>query len=174
MCPTEVRHMNTYKQHAQNRSIGWSTWHIQWCTKYRYKIFGNKKMRNACKIFLQESANKHKFKIYDLEVDIDHIHVIASLPLTMTPLLAIQYLKGMSSRGLFLEFPKLRKIYRKSHIWSPGKFIGSVGHITLDKAKKYLDAHHAKMSGESQLCSFSAKLPVGQSFRAGRMSIFSS
>ncbi|TAL58391.1 MAG: response regulator transcription factor, partial [Nanoarchaeota archaeon] len=28
--------------------------------------------------------------------------------------------------------------------WSPGKFVASIGHITLEKAKQYLEAHHAK------------------------------
>ena len=36
------------------------------------------------------------------------------------------------------------KYYKKKHLWSPGKFMGSVGHITLEKAKQYLEAHHAK------------------------------
>ncbi len=46
---------------------------------------------------------------------------------------------------------KLKKYYwlekgRRS-IWSAGKFIASVGHITLDQAKKYLEnqeTHHAE------------------------------
>ena len=136
-----------YRQHAHNRSIGWSTWHMQWCTKYRYKIFVFENLRNFCKILLIESAKKHGFEILDLEVDSNHIHVIASLPLTMTPIAAIQYLKGNTSKGILHDFPYLRKYYRKGHLWSPGKFIGSVGHITLEKAKNYLKAHHAKIEG---------------------------
>jgi putative transposase len=124
--------------------VGWSTWHIQWCTKYRYKIFGYQNRKDFCKLLLAECAKLHKFEIFDLEVDVNHVHVIASLPLTMTPLQATQYMKGDSARGMFIQFPELRKLYRKGHLWSPGKFVGSVGHITLDKAKNYLEAHHAK------------------------------
>ena len=72
------------------------------------------------------------------------MHVLASLPLTMTPVSAIHRLKGYTARCLFLELPKLRKLYKKGHLWSTGKFMGSVGHITLEKAKQYLEAHHAK------------------------------
>lgn len=137
--------MDIYQQHSQNRSVGWSTWHLQWCTKYRYKIFYNLEYRNLCKIFLYECAKRHNFTIFDCEVDIDHVHVIASLPLTMTPSNAAKLLKGNTARGMFKEIPHLSTIYRKRHLWSPGKFIGSVGHITLDKAKEYLKAHHAKL-----------------------------
>ncbi|HII29812.1 IS200/IS605 family transposase [Candidatus Woesearchaeota archaeon CG10_big_fil_rev_8_21_14_0_10_47_5] len=133
-----------YRQHTHNRSVGWSTWHLQWCTKYRYKVFYAEKHRLVCKVLLYEAAEKHGFVILDCDVGIDHIHVIASLPFTMAPVDAIQRLKGISAKGLFIEFPYLRRLYRKGRLWSPGKFIGSIGHITLEKAKQYLEAHHAK------------------------------
>ena len=136
--------MDIYQQHSNNRSVGWSTWHLQWCTKYRYKIFYTLEYRNYCKIFLHETAKRHNFTIFDCEVDIDHVHVIASLPLTMTPSDAAKLLKGNTARALFIQLPHLNRLYPQKHLWSPGKFIGSVGHITLDKAKEYLKAHHAK------------------------------
>src|SRR3989344_5926370 len=154
--------MNIYKQHAYNRSVGWSTWHLQWCTKYRYKIFSSPERRNLCKIFLHEAAKRHNFAILDSEVDVDHIHVLASLPLTMTPSDAMQKLKGFTARCLFIEMPLLEGLYKKRHLWSPGKFMGSVGHITLETAKKYIEAHHAKFCFSSR---------ESQTFKSGRMSI---
>ena len=155
--------MNIYKQHAYNRSVGWSTWHLQWCTKYRYKIFSSPERRNLCKIFLHEAAKRHNFAILDSEVDVDHIHVLASLPLTMTPSDAMQKLKGFTARCLFIEMPLLEGLYKKRHLWSPGKFMGSVGHITLETAKKYIEAHHAKFCFSSR---------ESQTFKSGRMSIY--
>ena len=154
--------MNVYKQHAQKRSVGWSTWHLQWCTKYRYKIFSSPERRNLCKIFLHEAAKRHNFAILDCEVDVDHIHVLASLPLTMTPVDAMHKLKGFTARCLFIELPILDGLYKKRHLWSPGKFMGSVGHITLETAKKYIETHHAKVCLPSR---------ESQTFRSGRMSI---
>lgn len=136
--------MNVYRQNAHNRSVGWSTWHLQWCTKYRYKVFSSEKRRTLCKIFLQEASRRFTIVILDCEVDTNHVHVLASLPLTMTPTDAMNKLKGFTAKCLFIELPELRKFYKKGHLWSPGKFIGSVGHITLDKAKRYLEVHHAK------------------------------
>jgi putative transposase len=159
-----------YRRNRYKRTVGWSTWHLQWCTKYRYKIFSKKEYRDYCKILIYEIGKRKDFDIIDCEVDYDHVHVIVSLPLTMTPIEALNYIKGYTSRCLFELIPFFRIYYKKHHLWSPGKFVGSIGHITLDKAKNYLQDHHAK--SESQLFCVAKKLPIGQSFRAGRMSIF--
>ena len=136
--------MSLYHQHRYNRSIGWSTWHMEWCTKYRYKIFYTEEFRNLCKIFLRETAKKYDFTIIDCEVDINHVHLLVSLPLTISPIVALDALKSCSAKALFTEISHLKRLYPKKKLWSPGKFAASVGYITLDKAKNYLEAHHAK------------------------------
>lgn len=83
-------------------------------------------------------------KLIECEVDLDHIHVLVSIPLTMTPNLALNYLKGYTSRCLFVLMSQLKKTYPLGHLWSSGKFVGSVGHITLAKAKDYLEKHQFK------------------------------
>ena len=137
--------MNIYKKHANNRSVGWSCWHFEWCTKYRYKIFTFEKDKNLCSIFLREGAKRYSFEILDLEVDNNHVHVLASLPLRMNPIDVVGHLKGFTSTCLFIALPRLGKVYEKGHLWSPGKFVASVGHITLEKAKVYIEEHHAKI-----------------------------
>ena len=165
--------MDIYNQHAYKHSIGWSTWHLQWCTKYRYKVFSSVTKRELCKIFLQEIAARNNFTIIDCEVDIDHVHVLASLPLTMTPSTAVHRLKGLTAYLLFRELPELRKFYPRGHLWSPGKFMASVGYITLEKAKNYLEAHHAKALSNRNPRSAAKRrsCPAGQGFSPRRMSI---
>lgn len=162
--------MTIYHHNTHAHSVGWSTWHFEWCTKYRYKIFKREYLKNLCIIAIREAAKKYHLEILDMEVDIDHVHVIASIPLTMTPSKALNLLKGFSAYVLFRLVPNLRKRYKKGHLWSPGKFMASVGYITVDKAKQYLEDHHTKSSTESPLATEGCKLPEGQSFRAGRTS----
>ena len=64
--------------------------------------------------------------------------------MTMSPAKALNLTKGFSAYLLFKLVPNLRKRYRKGSLWSPGKFAASVGYITLENAKKYLEEHHAK------------------------------
>src|SRR3989338_9258392 len=136
--------MSIYKDNTHAHSVGWNTWHFEWCTKYRYKIFKQEKFKNICIVAIQEAAKRHRIGVIDMEVDVNHVHVIVALPMTMSPTKALQLLKGFSSWLVFRLVPKLRHRYPKGHLWSPGKFAASVGHITLENAKKYLDDHHAK------------------------------
>ena len=137
--------MSIYNQNRHAHSVGWNTWHFQWCTKYRYNVFKSLRLKNICVVAIEEAAKRAKIEIIDLEIDIDHVHVIANLPMTMNPTKALQLLKGFSARVVFKLVPNLRKRYPRGHLWSPGKFAASIGHITLEKAKAYLGAHHAKV-----------------------------
>lgn len=138
--------MNIYQQSTHAHSVAWNTWHFEWCTKYRYKIFKQDYIKNLCLIAVTEAAKKNKVEVLEIEVSVNHIHVIASIPMTMSPSKALNLIKGFSAYLLFRLVPNLRLRYPKGHLWSKGKFMASVGHITLENAKKYLEDHHAKNS----------------------------
>src|SRR3989344_8664609 len=136
--------MNIYQQNTHAHSVAWSTWHFEWCTKYRYKIFRKDYLKNLCLISIQEAAKKNNMNILEMEVDVDHVHMVVSIPLTMAPSKALNLIKGFSAYFLFKLVPNLRKRYKKGHLWSKGKFMARAGHITLENAKKYLEEHHTK------------------------------
>ncbi len=142
--------MDIYRQNSHERSVGWSTWHLEWCTKYRYKIFVSAQLRELCLIAIHDAARQHRIGIIDAEVDRDHVHVIASIPLTMSPTAAVQVLKSISARIILHQAPHVRRLYRGKWLWSPGKFMASVGHITLEKAKAYVEAHHTKRASQQE------------------------
>ena len=132
-------------QHAEGRS----TWHVEWCTKYRYKIFNSDYHKNICVIAIEEAAKKAHIVLLEREVEPEHLHLVLELPLTMAPIVAIRKLKSISARIVFAQIPALRLRYPKGSLWSNGKFVISVGNITLEKAKAYVKnqkAHHAKSS----------------------------
>ena len=139
--------MNCSENFTHQHAIGKSTWHIEWCTKYRYKVFKSEYNKNICMIALDEAAKKFRVAILEMEVQPEHIHLIAELPLTMSPVTAVGGLKSISARIIFLQIPKLRLRYPKGKLWSSGKFVISVGNITLEKAKEYVktqEAHHSR------------------------------
>ena len=140
--------MSIYQDHAYKHGVGWSTWHFQWVTKYRYTVFNDTKLQKLCEIFLHEAAKRHKFVIEELEVAPDHVHVIAKLRPSTSPAKAVMIMKGYSSRMLFMaEEQRLKSFYwrdaGKRSLWGDGKFIGSVGYISLEKAKEYVKNHEA-------------------------------
>jgi putative transposase len=136
---------NFAHQHANGKSC----WHFEWCTKYRYRLFKSDYNKNLCRIALAEAAKLAKVAISEMEVQPEHVHMIAELPLTKAPVKAVGQLKSVSAKILFAELPKLRKRYPKNELWSRGKFMATVGNITLEKAKEYVknqETHHAKLN----------------------------
>ena len=140
-----------YKDNRNSHSVGWSMHHMQWVTKYRYNVFADSCLKNLCTILINEACSRHRITLEELEIQPDHIHVLVRLRHDMGPSRAVRLMKGYTSRMLWmLEPERLRNYYwdaSKQHLWSKGKFMGSVGHITLEKAKEYLqkqEAHHAK------------------------------
>ena len=140
--------MTNYQDHAYKHGVGWSIWHFQWVTKFRYNVFRNVKLQKLCEIFIHEAAKRHRFEIIDFEVATNHVHVIAKLRPSMSPASALQSLKGYTSRLLFMaEEERLKAFYsrdiEKRSLWGKGKFAASIGHITLDVAKEYIRNHKA-------------------------------
>ena len=141
-----------YSDHKYKHGVGWNICHVQWVTKYRYRVFSDSYLKNLCMILLHESARRHRFEIEEAEVQADHVHVLVKLRPSMSISRAVNLMKGYTSRLLFmLEEEKLGSWYnstgKERSLWGDGKFYGSVGHITLEKAKEYMEkqeAHYAK------------------------------
>ncbi len=146
--------MISYQDNAYKHGIGWSIWHFEWVTKYRRKVFTDYKLKKLCEIVLEEAAARYKLRIEECEVQPDHVHVLARLRPSVSPANAVNLLKGYSSRALFLAEPERLSVHywrgpRRRSLWGAGKFMASVGHITLEKAKEYMnkqEAHHAKIT----------------------------
>ena len=144
--------MISYQDNAYKHGIGWSIWHFEWVTKYRYKVFVDTELKKLCETLLEESARRYNFSIEEHEVQPDHVHVLAKLRPSLSPAKAVNLMKDYTSRLMFLAEPKkLHRFYykpqRRRSLWGDGKFMASVGHITLEKAKEYMgkqEAHHAK------------------------------
>ena len=134
------------KYERSNHSVGVSMWHFEWCTKYRYKMFGKEDQRNLMSVCIRRAASMHEIKIIELNVQPEHVHCVVGISLKMSPSQALQILKGISSRLFFLRNEKVRLRYPKGHLWSPGKFAASLGFIQIEVAKNYVrnqDVHHA-------------------------------
>ena len=135
--------INQYKRN--DHSVGVVMLHLEWCTKYRYKMFRKTKYKNLLGACVRRSASRHNIKIIELDVQPEHIHCIVEVSFTMSVSKTLQILKCGSSK-LFFEFhEKARLRYPKGHLWSRGKFASSVGFVQLDVVKDYVrnqSVHH--------------------------------
>jgi len=135
--------INQYKR--TDHSVGVMMLHLEWCTKYRYKMFRKLKYKNLLEACIRRSASRHNIKIIELDVQPEHVHCLVEVSFTMCVSKTLQILKGGSSK-LFFEFhEKARLRYPRGHLWSRGKFASSVGFVQLDVVKEYVknqNAHH--------------------------------
>ena len=121
-----------------SHSSGQNLYHLEWCPKYRYKMFMKEENKKLCEEILREVAERNKIKITELSVMPDHIHTVVGIPPTMSVSKALQLLKGTSSKELFRRKPNFRLRYPKGHLWSPGKFYRSVGDTDAETAIQYV------------------------------------
>jgi len=133
--------------------VGINVHHLQWCTKYRYRMLRQEKYKNLCEEILRETAARHDITIRELGILPEHVHGSFELPPSMSQSRALQLLKGNLSYQLFRREPKFRLRYPKGHFWSPGAYAGTVGHNTVEVVDHYV--RHQEEIHQTRLQAFS-------------------
>lgn len=113
-------------------------YHIVWTTKYRYKVLENKIAERARQI-IRQGCNSMNVTIIKGSIGKEHVHLLVSVPPSLSVSKLVQQLKGKTSRTLQMEFKNLRKRYWGQHLWSTGYFCRSVGTVTRDIIKEYIE-----------------------------------
>ena len=136
--------INQYQK--TTHGVGAVMLHLEWCTKYRYKMFRKLKYRNLINACIRRSASRNNIKIIELDVQPEHVHCVVEVSFLMSASKALQILKSGSSK-LFFEFHQKAVLrYPKKHLWSRGKFASSVGFVKLDVVTNYVrnqSEHHS-------------------------------
>lgn len=112
-------------------------YHVVFCPKYRYPILeGNTEVLVRNEPYKLVSQ-KDQMKVIEVNLQIDHIHLILSIPPKYSVSSVMGYLKGKLATRLFRERPSLRKQYWGKHLWARGYCISTVG---MDEAliRKYV------------------------------------
>ncbi len=70
----------------------------------------------------------------------DHVHLLVSIPPSISLSKVMQYAKGKSSRKVLMEFEHLRKKYWGQHIWARGYFAVTVGDVNEKEVQEYIES----------------------------------
>jgi putative transposase len=112
--------------------------------KYRYRVFYNKRVKKGCESILNNICTEKGYKIHAMEVVEDHVHLFLEFHPSTSLSEVVQHLKGGSSYRLFKLYPELRKNYWGGSLWSSGKFYRSIGNVTADTIKQYINDSQGK------------------------------
>ena len=123
-----------------SKSISHTKWkcqyHIIFIPKYRKKqLYGRLKedVREVIKVLC-----KYKdVEIVEGAVCPDHVHLCVCIPPKLSVSQFMGYLKGKSALMIFDKHPELGSKFNKS-FWARGYYVATVGNITEDAIKKYI------------------------------------
>jgi len=113
-------------------------YHIIWVTKYRYKVL-NKNISARLRELIRQGCDARQITIIRGSIGKDHVHMLIGCNPSIAPSKIVQYLKGRSSRLIQDEFPELKKKYWGQHLWARGYFCATVGSVTEETIKNYIE-----------------------------------
>ena len=135
---------------SYSHGYGQITYHIVLVPKYRHKIFRGT-VKQSCEKVIQDICTKNGYRVISLHVADDHMHLFLEFHPSDSLSDVIKHLKGESAVLLFRMHPELRKRLWKGSLWSAGKFYRSVGNVTADTIKHYInESQHKPEVGNGQ------------------------
>lgn len=120
--------------------------HIAWITKYRYKVLKGGVGERAREL-IRRICTEENVEILSGSVSPDHVHILVSIDPSTSVSKIVKFIKGKTSRKLQMEFPELRKRYWGQHFWARGYFAVSVGNVTAEMVKEYIEHHFEGKEG---------------------------
>ena len=132
------------------KSTGTAVYNINYCfvwsTKYRRKVL-LPPIDETLKKVITALCEEHGYELLALEVMPDHIHVSLSAPPKIAPAVIAKVLKGSTARTLFVKHPELKKQLRDGHLWNPSYYVGSVGQVSSDIIRRYVETQKSEEKG---------------------------
>ncbi len=112
-------------------------YHVVFCPKYRYRIFTdevaeytNGQIRDLCRY-------KDDVEVLELNIQPDHIHLVASIAPKYAVSDFMGYLKGKLALRLFRQYEHLGKRFWGRHLWATGYCVSTIG-LDEERIRKYV------------------------------------
>jgi len=128
---------NSNKKYKSSNHLVYSCqYHVIFCPKYRRKVLTDG-IDERLKELITEKQEEYGYEVLDMEVMPDHVHLLLDVDPKIGIYSVVTKIKGYTSKKLREEFPALKK--RIPTLWTHSKFISSVGSVTLDVVKRYIE-----------------------------------
>ena len=123
------------------RKLSHTLWHCQyhivWVPKYRFKILTGKVAAEVERCIRAFSEQK-KSEVVELNVQVDHIHLIVMVPPKISISDFVGILKGRTAIRVFNKFKELKqRPYWGNHFWARGYCVDTVG-LDEEKIRAYV------------------------------------
>ena len=128
-------------------------YHFVWIPKYRHKIF-EEPFRSELKAIIHKIAYDYDIDIVELEIPVDHIHMVIRSEPKIAPSKIMQIIKSISAREFFKLHPEVKKKYFwGGKLWTQSYFVETIGNANEDVIRAYVQNQLSEMNqkeGKSQ------------------------
>ena len=125
--------------------VGGSNYHIQLTPKYRRLVFEVREIRKLIEALIRRKAYELGISIEAIEFGPDHLHAFFMNCRKYDVPTLVQHLKGFSSWYIRNKRPDLvRSYYWGDSFWSDGYFYESIGRVTSETVKFYIERQQGK------------------------------
>lgn len=116
-------------------------YHVIFCPKYRRSVLTGK-IEKRLKELIKQKEQEYHFQVLEMEVMPDHVHLLLDVNPKYGIYDIVNHIKGFTSHELRKEFKELRT--KLPTLWTRSKFISTVGAVTLDVVKRYIEEQKGK------------------------------
>ena len=94
-------------------------------------------------------SGQKQCEIQELNIQVDHVHVIAMIPPKLSVSDYLGLVKGRTAIRVFKKFPKLKvRPYWGNHFWAPGYCVDTIG-LDEEKIRQYVQYQEKREKHET-------------------------
>lgn len=137
---TRLDSADIMKYNRNNGSVFNIGYHVVFIPKYRKHILCGSFKQIIEECFMMKSKQL-QISIEKYKIMPDHVHIFLKCKTTDNISNIVKHLKGYSAYMVRKTFPEYKKY---KHFWAKGYFAESVGHISEETVKRYIDNQLSK------------------------------
>ncbi|HMA95926.1 MAG TPA: IS200/IS605 family transposase [Polyangiaceae bacterium] len=112
-------------------------YHFVFIPKYRKPVLGGE-VGKRLRELIREICKSLDIEILKGHIRPDHVHVLLSVPPTLSPSRVMNAIKGESSNRLMMDFRALNRLFWGRHLWARGYFVSTSGNVTDEVIARYI------------------------------------
>ena len=113
-------------------------YHFVWIPKYRHKVF-EEPYRSVLKNIIRKTGYDYDIDIVELEVPLDHIHMVVRSEPKTSPSDVMQIIKSVSAREFFRLHPEIKKQhFWGGKLWTQSYFVETIGNASEEVIRQYV------------------------------------
>ena len=92
---------------------------------------------------IKQLCETNEWTVGALNIQEDHVHLFVGTLPSVAPSLVANTLKGITARQIFKRYPEVKKQLWGGSFWSRSYYVGTVGDMTEETVKKYIELGQA-------------------------------